>query len=260
MAIHPTVIIEGEIDIAPDVEIGPYTVLRGKIKIGAGSKIDPHVTLGSKYSIIEMGEGNHVWSGAVLGGAPQDLGYKNEENKLIIGNNNTFREFVTIHIGTTKGGGVTRVGDQGYFMTTVHIGHDCQIGNRVVIAPDSHLGGHTIIEDDVNIGGVCAFNQFVRVGKGAFIGGGSVVIKDVLPFSRALGNHATSRASNKIGMQRKGYSPLEVESIHRAIRIILMGSATIQEGIERIKVECEPCPALDHFINFIHNSKRGIAK
>lgn len=260
MAIHPTVIIEGDINIAPDVEIGPYSVLRGQITIGSGTIIDPHVTLGSKYSIIEMGEGNHVWSGAVLGGAPQDLGYKNEQNKVVIGNHNVFREFVTIHIGTTKGGGVTRVGNNCYFMTTVHIGHDCQIGDRVVIAPDSHLGGHTTFEDDVTIGGVCAFNQFVRVGKGAFVGGGSVVVKDILPFSRALGNHATCRASNKIGMQRKGYSPVEVESVHKAIRIILMGSATIQEALDRIQVECEPSPALETLINFISSSKRGIAK
>jgi UDP-N-acetylglucosamine acyltransferase len=260
MAIHPTAIIEGEIDIAPDVEIGPYTILRGKIKIGAGTRIDPHVTLGSKYSVIEMGEGNHVWSGAVLGGAPQDLSYKNEENKLIIGNYNTFREFVTVHIGTTKGGGVTKIGNNCYFMTTVHIGHDCQIGDRVVIATDSHLGGHTVFEDDATIGGVCAFNQFVRVGKCAFVGGGSVVVKDILPFSRAQGNHAICRASNKIGMQRKGYSQSEIESLHKAIRIILMGSATIQEGIERVRNECEPSPALDHFIHFIQTSKRGIAK
>jgi UDP-N-acetylglucosamine acyltransferase len=260
MAIHPTVIIDGEVDIAPDVEIGPYSVLRGQIKIGSGTKIEPHVTLGSPYSCIEMGQGNHIWSGAVLGGAPQDLSYQNERHKVVIGDHNIFREFVTVHIGTTKGGGVTRIGNNCYFMTTVHVGHDCQIGNKVVIAPDSHLGGHTVFEDDVTIGGVCAFNQFVRVGQCAFVGGGSVVVKDILPFSRALGNHATCRASNKIGMQRKGYSSSEVESVHRAIRIILMGSATIQEGLDRIRSECEPSPALEHFVQFILNSKRGIAK
>ncbi|MCS6838478.1 MAG: acyl-ACP--UDP-N-acetylglucosamine O-acyltransferase [Bdellovibrionaceae bacterium] len=260
MAIHPTVIIEGELVAPDDVQIGPYTVIRGKVKLGHRCRIDPHVTLGSQFSVIEMGDDNHVCSGAVLGGPPQDLSYKNESTSLIIGSRNVFREFVTVNIGTKKGGGVTRIGNDGYFMNIVHIGHDVQIGDRVVIAADCHLGGHTIIEDDVTIGGVSAFNQFVRVGKGAFIGGGSIVVKDILPFSKALGNHAICRASNKIGMQRKGYSAQEIESVHRAIRIILMGSETIGEAIERIKKECEMTPSVAHIISFIQESKRGIAK
>jgi len=260
MSIHPSCIIEGELDAPADIEIGAYTVIRGQVKIGAGCKIDPHVTLGSRFSVIEMGEGNHICSGAVIGGAPQDLSYCNEQHKIVIGHRNTLREFVTVNIGTTKGGGVTRIGNNCYFMTTVHIGHDCQIGDRVVIANDSHLGGHTIIEDDATIGGVCAFNQFVRVGKCSFIGGGSVVVKDILPFSRALGNHAVVRASNKIGMQRKGYTNQDVENIHRAIRIILMGSSTIQEAIMRIRNECQMSAAIEHLLWFIQSSKRGIAK
>jgi UDP-N-acetylglucosamine acyltransferase len=259
MPIHPTVIIEGELEAPEDVYIGPYTVIRGRVKLGRGCKIDPHVTLGSEFSVIEMGDNNHVCSGAVLGGAPQDLTYKGEHHRLEIGHRNTFREFVTVNIGTTKGGGVTRIGDDNYLMNIVHLGHDVQVGNRVVIANDCHLGGHTIIEDDVTIGGVCAFNQFVRVGKGAFIGGGSIVVKDILPFSKALGNHAVCRASNKIGMQRKGYPAQEVESVHKAIRIILMGSSTMNEAIERIQNECYPCAPIDHLIQFIKSSKRGIA-
>lgn len=259
MGVHPTVIIEGELHAPEDVEIGPYSVIRGYVKLGHRCKIDPHVTLGSPQSIITMGEDNHICSGAVLGGEPQDLSYKGERNRLEIGDRNKIREFVTINIGTIKGGGVTRIGSDNYLMNIVHIGHDCQIGNRVVIAADCHLAGHTTVEDDVVIGGVCAFNQFVRIGRGAFIAGGSLVVKDILPFSTAAGDHATCRATNKIGMQRKGYPTQEIETVHRAIRIILMGSSTMQEAIQRIEKECLPCEPIRHLIQFIKTSKRGIA-
>ncbi len=260
MAIHPTVIIEGEIDIASDVEVGPYSVLRGKVTIGSGTRIDPHVTIGSESTEVVIGQRNHIWAGAVIGGHPQDLGYKKDLTRLIIGSDNVFREFSTLHVGTVKGGGQTVVGNNCYMMAYTHLGHDVHLGDRVVIANNSHLGGHTYVEDDVTIGGMCAFNQFVRVGKASFIGGGSIVVKDILPFTRALGNHAVCRASNKVGMQRKGYSPSEVENVHRAIRIILMGSTTLEEGVQRINSECERSPAIDHFIEFIKSSKRGIAK
>jgi UDP-N-acetylglucosamine acyltransferase len=258
--IHPTAIILGEYELAEDVEIGPFCLLIGKGKLGAGTKLIGQVTLGSESGFVEIGKHNTLYPGASLGGPPQDVGYKFEPTRLEIGDHNTFREFVTVNIATTKDKGVTQLGSHNYLMAYTHIGHDCQLGNHIVIANNTHLGGHTIIEDFVVIGGVCAFNQFTRVGTGAFIAGNSIANKDILPFSKAQGQYAVSRATNKIGLQRRGFSPSTIESIHRAIRIILMGSGTVEEAIERIQNEVDACPEVDYLIEFIRSSKRGIAK
>ncbi len=260
MAIHPSSILQGQVEIDDDVEIGPYCLIQGKVRIGRGTIVEGHVTLGSRHGIMEIGENNTFAPGAVIGGPPQDVTYKSEPTKLIIGSGNTFREFSTANIATTKGTRETVIGNNNYFMAYTHVGHDCQIGNHVVIANDTHIGGHTIIEDNVTIGGVCAFNQYTRVGKNSFIAGSAVVNKDILPFSKAQGNYAVCRATNKIGLQRKGFGVEEVENIHKAMRIILMGSDTIEESIARIKKECTSSPNLEYLIDFIRNSKRGIAK
>lgn len=259
MKIHPTAVIEGEVEIEDGVEIGPYCHLQGKIKIGKGTYVEGHVTLGSRYGVLTIGQNNHFCPGSVIGGPPQDITYKSEPTRLKIGNNNTFREFTTVNIATSKGDKETTIGDNNYLMTSTHVGHDCKIGNNVVIANDTHLGGHTIIEDNVVIGGVCAFNQFTMVGRNSFVAGGAVVNKDILPFSKAQGNYATVRATNKVGLSRKGFSKEEVNNIHRAIRIVIMGSDTIEEAIGRIGRECQPSENIDYLIKFIRSSKRGIA-
>lgn len=257
--VHPSSVLSPDVELADDVEIGPYCLIQGKIKIGKGTFVEGHVTLGSRHGILEVGENNHFSPGAVIGGAPQDISYKGEPTKLIIGNNNVFREFSTVNLATSKGDGKTEIGNNGYFMAYTHIGHDCKVGNNVIMANDSHLGGHCEIDDNVTIGGVCAFNQFTKVGRGAFVAGSSVVNKDILPFSRAQGNYATVRATNKIGLSRKGFSREEVANVHKAIRIMIMGSHTVEEGIARIQEECLMSPNIEYFINFIRSSKRGIA-
>jgi UDP-N-acetylglucosamine acyltransferase len=257
--IHPSSVISPEAQIADDVEIGPYCLIQGKVKIGKGTFVEGHVTIGTRYGVVEIGENNHFSPGAVIGGAPQDISYKGEPTALIIGNNNTFREFSTVNIATSKGDKKTEIGNNCYFMSYTHVGHDCKIGNNVIIANDSHLGGHCEIGDNVTIGGVCAFNQFTKVGRGAFIAGSSAINKDVLPFSRAQGNYATVRATNKIGLSRKGFSREEVSNVHKAVRIMIMGSHTVEEGIARIQAECTMSPNIEYFIEFIRSSKRGIA-
>lgn len=260
MKIHPSTVIQGHLDAHESVEIGPYCLIQGNVKLGAGCIVEGHATIGSRHGVVEMGENNHIFPSAVIGGPPQDLTYKGENTKLKIGDGNIFREFSTANLATTKGDGVTEVGNNNYFMAYTHIGHDCKIGNHVVIANDSHIGGHCHIEDFVTIGGVCAFNQNTRVGRNAFIAGSSVVNKDILPFSKAQGVYAVCRATNKIGLQRKGFSAEEIENIHRAMRIIVMGSDTIDEGIARIRSECTMSPHLEYFIKFIQESERGIAR
>ncbi len=257
--IHPTSVISPDAEIGSDVEIGPYCLIQGKIKIGRGTYIEGHATVGCRSSIIVIGENNHIAPGAVIGGPPQDISYKGEPTQLIIGSNNVFREFATVNIATSKGDGKTEVGNNCYLMAYTHVGHDCKIHDNVIMANDTHLGGHCIIEENVVIGGMCAFNQFTKVGKGAFIGGSSIVNKDILPFSKAHGNWALCKATNKIGLLRKGFSKEEAQNVHKALRILIMGKDTTDVLIERIKSDCLPSVNVDYLIHFVKSSKRGIA-
>ncbi len=259
MKIHPSSIVSPDVELSDDVEIGPYCNIQGQVKIGQGTFIEGHVTVGSRYGLVEIGKNNHIAPGAVIGGPPQDISYKAEPTKLIIGDNNVIREFSTLNIATSKGDGATVVGNNCYFMAYSHVGHDCKIGNNVVVANNSHFGGHCVVEDNVVIGGVCAFNQFSKIGKNSFVAGSSIVNKDVLPFSRAQGNYAIVRATNKVGLLRKGFPKAEVSNIHKAIRIVIMGSSTLEEAYLRIAQECEPSENIEYLVNFIKNSKRGIA-
>lgn len=260
MSIHPSTVVYGKLDLEEGAEVGPYCLIQGHVKIGKGTVVEGHVSLGSKGGVVEIGANNHFHPGAVIGGPPQDITYKGEETSLIIGDHNTFREFSTVNLATSKEDKKTIIGSHCYLMSYTHIGHDCRIGNNVIIANDSHLGGHCIIDDYVVIGGMCAFNQFTRVGQGSFIAGGSIVNKDILPFSKAHGNHAVIRATNKVGLARRGLPREEVENIHRAIRILIMGSDTQEEALARIDTECSNSENIEYLVNFIRQSKRGIAK
>lgn len=259
MKVHPTSVISSDVELADDVEIGPYCNIQGYVKIGSGTFVEGHVSIGSKYGIVEIGKNNHIAPGAVVGGPPQDIGYKADSTKLIIGDNNVIREFTTLNIATTKGTGATVIGNNCYFMAYSHVGHDCKIGNNVIVANNTNFAGHCTIEDNVTIGGMCGFTQFVRVGKNSFLAASTVANKDVLPFSRAEGHWAIVRATNKVGLLRKGFSKEEVANIHKAIRIILMGSDTLEEAYSRIQNECKPSENITYLVDFVKSSKRGIA-
>lgn len=258
--IHPSSVISKEAEIADDVMIGPFCIIRGRVKLGRGCRLESHVSLGSDYGIVEIGENNVFSAGAVVGGPPQDLSYKNEPTKLFIGHDNKIREMVTINIGSPKAGwGTTRVGSHCMIMAYSHIAHDCTIGDHVVIANTTQLAGHVTMEDHVKVGGICAFNQFVKVGKYAFIAGDSAVNKDILPFTISQGKYAVMRASNRIGMERAGYTKEDIESINRAVRIITKGDDTLEALVTRIRQECSMGPALEDFLNFADKSTRGLA-
>ncbi len=257
--IHPTSVLSPDVELGADVEIGPYCLIQGKVKIGRGTYIEGHATVGHRSGSVILGDNNHISPGAVIGGPPQDISYKGEATQLVIGHNNVFREFSTVNLATSKGDGKTEVGNNCYFMAYTHVGHDCKVGNNVIMANNTHVGGHCEIEDGVVIGGVCAFNQFTKVGKNAFVAGSSTVNKDILPFSRAQGNWALIRATNKVGLLRKGFSRQEVTNVHKAIRIIVMGKGTIDEALARIQSECEQSENIQYLIHFVKSSKRGLA-
>ncbi len=260
MSVHPTAILSPQTELDSGVTIGPYVVTRGRVSIGKNSQIDSHAVLGSEHGRLEMGEDNRVHSGAVIGGSPQDLKYGGEPTALIVGKGNTFREFVTVNIGTESGGGVTRIGDHNLLMAYVHVAHDCDLGHHIVVANTTNFAGHVKVEDFVRIGGVCSFNQFITIGRYSYIAGDSAVNKDILPFTIAQGKYAVSRATNKIGLERAGFPKQEIENIHRAVRFVLMGDRTKEEFVEKIVQECQPSEAIEYLLNFIRSSSRGIAK
>lgn len=260
MQIHPTAIISDRAELADNVKVGPFSIISGKVKIGSGTTIASHVVLGHEHGELEIGSNNQIFPGAMIGGPPQDLSYKNEPTLLSIGNNNIIREFVTINNGTVKGGGATTIGHNNLLMAYVHIAHDCHIGNHVVIANTSNFAGHVIVEDQVRIGGVCSFSQFVTIGKYSYIAGESAINKDILPFSMAQGSYAVSRATNKIGLDRAGFGKEEIENIHRALRFLIMGQRTVAEALQLIEQECLPSENINHLVHFVKNSARGIAR
>ncbi len=259
MKIHPTSIISADVILGDGVEIGPYCNIQGQIKIGSGTYVEGHVTIGSRYGIVEIGKNNHIAPGAVVGGPPQDIGYKADPTRLIIGDNNVIREFATLNIATTKGSGATVIGNNCYLMAYSHVGHDCKIGNNVIVANNTSFAGHCMVEDNVTIGAMCGFSQFTRIGMHAFIASSSISNKDILPFSKVQGNWALVRATNKVGLLRKGFGKEEIINIHKAIRIIIMGSATLEDAYRRIENECVSSENISYLIKFIKESKRGIA-
>lgn len=260
MNIHPSAIIGKEVELAADVSVGPFTVVTGRVRIAKGTKIESHIQIGNPYGIVEIGENNHILSGAMVGGQPQDVSYKGEPTKLIIGSGNVIREFTTLNCGTTKDGGVTKIGNNCMLMAYVHIAHDCELGDNVIVANTTQFAGHVKVGDHARIGGMVGITQFVKIGRYAYIGGGATINKDILPYSIAEGNWAKVRATNKVGITRAGFSKEDVDGIYRAIRYLTQGARTIDEALVKISEECKMSTHLQHLVDFIKNSKNGIAR
>lgn len=262
--IHPSAVIDSSVKLGENVEVGPFCYLSGDVEIGDGCKLLSHVVIGNPQAEITIGQNNTFHAGSVIGGEPQDLKYRNEKVKLEIGDNNVFRECMTVNLGTPTGIGLTKIGSHGLFMAYVHVAHDCVIGDHVVIANSTNFAGHIIIEDHVKIGGACNFNQFIRLGEHCYIAGLSGVNKDILPYSIARcaeGDlYAVSAVTNKVGLERAGYSAEQVASVHKALRIFLKGTGTVDELIEKIQTEVPATAEVSKLIQFIKTSERGIAK
>jgi UDP-N-acetylglucosamine acyltransferase len=228
--IHKTSLVDKKAKIANNVKIGPYSVIGPNVEIKENVVIHSHVNI-SGNTII--GKDTKIYPFASIGTDPQDLKYKGEKNKLVIGNSNTIREYVTINPGTEGGGGLTSVGSNCLFMISSHIAHDCKVGNNVVIANNVPLGGHAVIEDGVTIGGNSAVQQFTRIGRLAMIGGMTGVLKDVIPFGLSFGNRNYLKGLNLIGLRRSKYENKEIIELGEAYKRIF-SPGNLYENVNKI--------------------------
>ncbi|HCA59135.1 MAG TPA: acyl-[acyl-carrier-protein]--UDP-N-acetylglucosamine O-acyltransferase [Blastocatellia bacterium] len=253
--IHQTAIVAPEARLGADCYIGPFCLVGAEVSLGEGVRLDSHVVVGGRTSI---GRGTHIFPFASIGLAPQDLKYGGEETATEIGEENQIREFVTIHRGTAGGGGVTRIGDRNLLMAQAHVAHDCQIGSDVIMANAATLAGHVEIADRANVGAYSGVHQFCRVGREAFVGGYSVVVKDAPPFAIIQGNHAKCYGLNRVGMRRRGYAKEVIENLNHAYRLLLSSKLNTTQALERIRVEISGCEEVDLLVGFIESSKRGV--
>jgi UDP-N-acetylglucosamine acyltransferase len=252
--IHPTAIIEEGAVIGEGTSVGPYSIIRSTVVIGKNNNIGPHIVIEGDTVI---GEDNQFYQFASIGSIPQVIKWQGGMSKLIIGNNNIFREFVTIQPGLEQAGGVTKIGDQNLFMIAAHIGHDCIIGNYNRFTNYVGVSGHVIIGDHAIIGGFSGVHQHVQIGDYAFIGAGSIVTMDVPPFCTVQGNHATLVQINNVGLSRQGFSEQEVADLKAIFRKLFYMEGLFSEKLESLTQEYNSLHA-ENFFKFIRGSKRGI--
>lgn len=241
--------------LGPGVRIGAYAVIGPRVRIGAGSVIDSHVVIEGD---TVLGEKNHVFSFASVGRVPQDLKFKGEPTALRIGDRNTIREFVTLHLGTGGGGGVTSIGSSNLLMAYAHVAHDCRIADHTILANGATLAGHVTVEDWATIGAFSGIHQFCRVGRHAFIGGYTVATKDVLPFSRTVGNRACIYGLNVVGLQRRGFTAEQVAALRQAYRVLLQSRLNTTDAVKRLETEGPGTPEVQVLVEFIRSSTRGV--
>ncbi|MBI2149696.1 MAG: acyl-ACP--UDP-N-acetylglucosamine O-acyltransferase [Acidobacteria bacterium] len=255
--IHPTAIVSPEAEIGPGVCIGPYCRIGGRVRIGNGCRFESHVIVEGPTAI---GENNQFFPFGTIGLQPQDLKFKGEETFLTIGNQNVFREYVNVHRGTKGGGGHTRIGDYNFLMAYVHIGHDSLLGNHIILANAATLAGHVTIEDHATIGAFSGVHQYCRVGAHGYVGGYTVITKDVLPYSKTVGGRNTQAyGPNVLGLERKGFTQAQIQSIKAAFRLLLQSKLNTSQAVEAIKVNVRS-PEARVILDFIETSNRGVIK
>jgi UDP-N-acetylglucosamine acyltransferase len=250
-------VVHPEARLHETVEIGPYAVIGEKVTIGEGTTVGPHTVIVGRTT---LGARNRIFQFASLGAEPQDLKYAGEDTELVMGDGNTVREFATLHIGTAGGGGVTRIGNGNLFMAYSHVAHDCVVGNGCILANSAALAGHVQVADHVILGGLSAVHQFTRVGKNAFISGGAMVTMDVPPYCTAQGDRAELAGLNVVGLQRHGYSEEQIGRIKEAYKVLFRSKLVLAEAVAKLKAELGGHPEIDHLIDFVSSSKRGLTR
>jgi UDP-N-acetylglucosamine acyltransferase len=256
--IHATAVVDPSAKIPESCRIGPYCVVGENVEMGENCELMAHAVIGSH---TRMGSDNRIFPFSSIGHEPQDITYRGEPTRLEMGGHNTIREFVTINRGTVKGGGVTRLGSHILILAYSHIGHDCQVGDHVMLVNNATLAGHVTVEEWAVVGALSPVHQFVRVGAHAYVGGGTIVTQDVLPFSKTSAsreNHAYG--INSVGLQRRGFSEERIHKLQRAFRVLLASKLNTSQALEKLKAEPGLSEDVQMVIRFIESSERGIIK
>ncbi|HEX8138958.1 MAG TPA: acyl-ACP--UDP-N-acetylglucosamine O-acyltransferase [Pyrinomonadaceae bacterium] len=257
MFIHPTAIVSPRAEMGKDCHIGPYCTIGDEVVLGEGVRLESHCVLDGRTTI---GDGTHVYPFVSIGLASQDLKYRGEPAETRVGRRNRIREFVTIHRGTEGGGMLTSTGDDCLIMAQAHIAHDCRLGEGVIMANAATLAGHVTVEDRANIGAYSGVHQFCRVGREAYVGGYSVVVKDALPFALSVGNHARCYGLNITGMKRRGYERATIKALHHAFHLLLSSRLNTSQALQAIREELKGSKEVEELVRFIETSKRGVIK
>jgi len=256
--IHPTAIVDSAARIGAGCRIGPYCVVGPDVELGEDCELISHVAI---QGPTRLGQKNRIFPFASLGMAPQDLKYAGEPTRLEIGDHNVIREYVTINRATVGGGGTTRVGSHNLIMAYAHIAHDCQIGNHVILANAATLGGHVLVDDWAVVGALCPVHQFVRIGAHSYVGGGTTITRDVLPFSKTVAARDThAYGLNSVGLERRGYSRERIAKIHHAYKLLLASKLNTSQALEKLRAEQDRGEDVDMLIRFIESSERGVIK
>jgi UDP-N-acetylglucosamine acyltransferase len=256
--IHPTAIVAPGARLAEDVVVGPYCIIGEDVALGPRVALGSHIVVAGRTTI---GEGTRLFPFASIGLEPQDLKYQGEKSKLVIGRNNTIREYVTMNPGTAGGGMVTQVGDGCLFMVGAHVAHDCQIGDHVVMANNATLAGHVVVGDYAILGGLCAIHQYVRIGRHAMIGGMSGVERDVIPYGQVMGDRARLYGLNIIGMQRRGFSREDIQGLRNAYQFLFAADGTLSDRVAEAAERFGGIEPVDDVIEFIRaDSSRAICQ
>lgn len=252
--IHPQAIIDPSAKIAADVSIGPFSVIGKNVEIASGTVIASHVVINGPTKI---GKDNHIFQFSSVGEKPQDLKFNDEPTQLVIGDRNTIREYVTLHRGTPGGGGVTRIGNDNFFMASCHVAHDCTVGNSIIIANATALAGHVTVEDHVILGGYTTVHQFTRIGAHAFTGFSTAIDRDVLPFFTVAGNRARAIGINKEGLKRRGFSAETIRSLQDAFKLLIKSSCSHKVALEKVEEIAEKDDNVRKVLAFLDASRRG---
>ncbi|MBW2559897.1 MAG: acyl-ACP--UDP-N-acetylglucosamine O-acyltransferase [Deltaproteobacteria bacterium] len=257
MGVHPTAMISSEAVVEEDVEIGPYSIVGPDVQIGRGTVVGPHAVIEGPTRI---GANCRIFQFVSIGAPPQDLKFGGERCPVIIGDNNTIREFVTIHRATAADIAMTCIGNNNLLMAYCHVAHNCKLENNIVMANAATLAGHIHVEDYAIIGGLSGVHQFTRIGCHAMISGASAVTQDVPPYVTVAGNHARPYGLNLIGLKRRGFSEETVGYLKKAYRTIFRSSLLLSVAAEKIREEIKNSPEVDHFVEFIKKSERGVCR
>jgi UDP-N-acetylglucosamine acyltransferase len=245
--------------VASGVRIGPFAIVGDDVELGEGCVLEAHAVVKGPST---FGRNNHVHSFAIVGGDPQDLTYSGQRVRLEVGESNEFREFCTVHRGTIKGGGATRIGSHNLIMAYAHIGHDCVIGNHVILTNGAQLAGHIVVEDYAGISAFCLLHQFSRVGSHSYIGAGTVITQDVPPFSMVVGpREVRCYGINKVGLERHGFSPERIKTLEQAYRLLLRSKLNTSQAVEKMRGTLSHSEDVQTLIRFIESvADRGLTK